>query len=551
MPQVIYTEHSEEIVELVDRVRKAPDNEVALVLGAGAVGLQSPLNVRLLRQLGTRAGKTVSIISGDPYIQELSRVGGLATYASVPAFERGIQTVRAHADEGFGPAIAGSATALAMAPAEAPPLPPRTAATALAGGKPAGGGKGLGGPRRPLYFAAAGLVILGLILFVVVAPSAKVTITLAQTPLTANPTIQGSPDPTNAGQADHIVTSVVTSDQSAVFTAKPTGTQPVPATPATATIVFTTAISPAAQVQVTKGDKFTTKDNPPIVFAATQSAVICVGPGGGTPAICPPGSTNTVPVADTTPEAKGNVSPNTITQWPGDPCPSTGCLNASDFSETNPAAASGGADAKTKVVASAQDVSGWTTQVTQSEQTLKAQAKQDMQTKAAGKTFAVDPGGNGTTVACAVTPALPAANAVFVSAQEAVACHGKAAVYNPSDITADVKADLQQLVAQGDSLATDAINCTKPAVTQAADDGTVVLSVQCTAFSRQNVDLNALKGQLAGKSPSDARSIIQHRLNHVQNVSISQSPIPFFWLPFFSGRIEIDEAFVAQPPSGT
>src|ERR1700680_4401335 len=113
MPQVIYTEQSEEIVELVDRVRKAPENEVALVLGAGAVGLQSPLNVRLLRQLGTRAGKTVSIISGDPYIQELSRVGGLATYASVPAFERGIQTVRSHADEGaaFGAAGAGPARA--------------------------------------------------------------------------------------------------------------------------------------------------------------------------------------------------------------------------------------------------------------------------------------------------------------------------------------------------------------------------------------------------------------------------------------------------------
>jgi hypothetical protein len=551
MPQVIYTEHGEEIVELVDRVRKAPDNEVALVLGAGAVGLQSPLNVRLLRQLGTRAGKTVSIISGDPYIQELSRVGGLATYASVPAFERGIQTVRPHSDEGFGPAIAGSATALATAPAEAPPLPPRTAATALAGGKPTGGGKGLGGPRRPLYFAAAGLVILGLILFVVVAPSAKVTITLAETPLTANPTIQGSPDPANASQADHIVTSVVTSDQSAVFTAKPTGTQPVPATPATATIVFSSKIPPAAQFTVTKGDKFETQGNPPIVFAATQTALICVGPGSATPPSCPSGSTSSVPVADATPEAKGNVAANTITNWPQNPCTGFPMCTPDQLTETNPAAATGGADAKTNVVASAQDVSGWTTQVTQSEQTLKAQAKQDMQTKAAGKTFAVDPGGNGTTVACAVTPALPAANAVFVSTQETVACHGKAAVYNPSDITTDVKADLQQLVAQGDSLATDAINCTKPAVTQAADDGTVVLSVQCTAFSRQNVDLNALKGQLAGKSPSDARSIIQHRLNHVQNVSISQSPIPFFWLPFFSGRIEIDEAFVAQPPSGT
>jgi hypothetical protein len=544
MPQVIYTEPSEEIVELVDRVRKAPENEVALVLSAGAMGLQSPLNVRLLRQLGTRAGKTVSIISGDPYIQELSRVGGLATYASVPAFERGIQTVRAHSDEAAGFAGAGAGVALATAPPLAPPLPPRTGAGPPGAAKPAPGDRGLGGRRKPLYFAAAGLVILGLILFLFVAPSAKVTITLAGAPLTVSPTIQGSPDPANAGRADHIVTSVVTSAQSAQFTAKPTGSQPVAGVPATATIMFSTTIPIGAIFALPKGEEFDTQDNPPIKFFATQAATICVGPSGIPPPGCPAGSTTSAPVADGTGEAKGNVAVNTITKWPGNPSPT-------NVSETNPAAATGGADPKTQVVASSQDVSSWKAQVTQSEQTLTAQAKLDMQTKGAGKTFAVDPGGNGTTVACAVTPALPAANAVFATAQETVACNGKAATYNSGDISTDVKADLQQQVAQGDTLATDQINCTKPQVTQAADDGTVVLSVQCTSFSRPNVDLNALKGQLTGKSASDARNVIEHRLNRVQKVAISQSPVPFFWLPFFSGRIEIDETFVTQPAPGT
>lgn len=545
MPQVIYTEQSEEIVELIDRVRKAPDSEVALVLGAGAAGMQSPLNVRLLRQLGTRAGKTVSIISGDPYIQELSRVGGLATYASVPAYERGIQTVRSHADESGGAAAAGATgVALAtapLAPPAPPPLPPRTATTAPAGGR------GLGARRRALYFAAAGLVILGLVLFVVVAPSAKVTITLAGTPLTVNPTIQGSPDAANAGQADHIVTSVVSSSQSAQFTAKPTGTQPVPATAAAAQIVLSTDLPTVAPFTVPKGEEFDTADNPPIKFFATQDTVVTVPPPSGGQQYGP--ASNPIPVADGTAEAKGNVAANTITQWPGNPCVNRQPVcSPSDLKSTNPAAATGGADAKTNVVASSQDVSGWTTQVTQSEQTLTAQAKQDMQSKGAGKTFAVDPAGHGTSVACTVTPALPAANAVFTTTQETVACNGKAAVYNPSDVTTDVTADLQTQVAQGDSLATNSINCTKPAVTQAADDGTVVLSVNCTSFSRPSIDLTALKGQLAGKSPSDARNVIQHRLNRVQNVTISQSPMPFFWLPFFSSRIEIDENFVSQPP---
>ncbi len=192
-------------------------------------------------------------------------------------------------------------------------------------------------------------------------------------------------------------------------------------------------------------------------------------------------------------------------------------------------------------MASQTDVAGWTAQVTSSEQTLTAQTNQDMQNKASGKSLAKDPGGNGVTVACAVTPPLPAVNGVFATTQETVTCNGKAATYNPSDVTDDVKADLQQQVAQGDTLATDAINCTKTAVTQAADDGTVVLSVQCTSFSRPAIDLNALKGQLTGHSPGDAKNIIEHRFNHVKDVVVSQSPIPFFWLPLFAGRIEIDE----------
>ena len=124
------------------------------MLNAGTTGMQTPLNVRLLRQLGTRAGKTVSVISGDPYIQELSRVGGLPTYASVPAFERGIQTIRPHSDDGpTGVATAGAAAAAAPARRRRGRrrrrrAPPASAAPAAAR---AGWRR-----RRPLYFVAAG-----------------------------------------------------------------------------------------------------------------------------------------------------------------------------------------------------------------------------------------------------------------------------------------------------------------------------------------------------------------------------------------------------------
>jgi hypothetical protein len=544
VPEVIYTETSDEIVDLVERVRSAVGAEVALVLGAGTAGLQTPLNVRLLRQLGTSAGKKVSVISGDPYIQELSRVGGLATYASVPAFERGIQTVRPHPDEGqpgtfVGAVTAGAAAGLVQPPGPPPP-PPRTATGAAE--KPRGTGR-LAGRRRPLYFVAAGLVILGLILFLVVAPSAKVTITLVGTQVSANPTIQGSPDPANAGQADHIVTSVVTSAQSAQFTATPTGRQAIAATPATASLVMQSKIAPGAQVTVGQGYEFDTTSSPPVKFTATQTVTVTFPQTSGGTFV---NGSPAVPVQASVAGAAANVAANTIVIMNPDPCAS-GSGNhcgTGDLTVTNPAAAGGGADPKTNVIASTNDVNGWNAQVTQNEQTLTTQVNQDLATKAAGKTVAKDPGGNGTTIACMVTPPLPAPNAVVATTQVTVACSGKAAVYNPADITKAVMADLQQQVAQGDSLATSAVTCTKPSVTQAADDGTVVASVQCTGFSRPSIDLTALRGQLTGHSPGDVRNIIEHHLNHVQNVVVSQSPIPFFWLPFFASRIEIDESFV-------
>jgi hypothetical protein len=543
VPEVIYTDTSDEIVDLVERVRSAVDTEVALVLGAGTSGLQTPLNVRLLRQLGTSAGKKVSVISGDPYIQELSRVGGLATYASVPAFERGIQTVRPHPDEGPPGTFMGAATAGAAAGLVQPPGPPPPPRTAAAGAEKSRGGGRLAGRRRPLYFVAAGLVILGLILFLVVAPSAKVTITLVGTQVSANPTIQGSPDPANAGQADHIVTSVVTSDQSAQFTATPTGKQQIAATPATASLVMQSKIASGAQVTVGQGYEFDTTSSPAVKFTATQTVTVTFPQTSGGTFV---NGSPAVPVQAAVAGAAANVAASTIVIMNPDPCtPGSGNhCGTGDLTVSNPAAAAGGADPKTNVIASTNDVNGWNAQVTQSEQTLTTQVNQGLATKAAGKTVAKDPGGNGTTVACTVTPPLPAPNAVFATTQVTVACSGKAAVYSPADITKAVMADLQQQVAQGDSLATNAVTCTKPSVTQAADDGTVVASVQCTGFSRPSIDLTALRGQLTGHSPGDVRNIIEHHLNHVQNVVVSQSPIPFFWLPFFASRIEIDESFV-------
>ena len=73
------------------------------------------------------------------------------------------------------------------------------------------------------------------------APSAKITITIAATPLSVNSTIQGSTDPAAATKADHVLTGVVTSHSSSQFQATPTGTTAnLPAVAAKATLDFST-----------------------------------------------------------------------------------------------------------------------------------------------------------------------------------------------------------------------------------------------------------------------------------------------------------------------
>ena len=73
------------------------------------------------------------------------------------------------------------------------------------------------------------------------------------------------------------------------------------------------------------------------------------------------------------------------------------------------------------------------------------------------------------------------------------------AVYPPADVMRDLTADLQAQVSQGDQLAPGKVSTQPCQVTQAADDGTVILSCAAADFSQPIVDLPGLKTKLAGK----------------------------------------------------
>ena len=567
MPVVVQATPDDEIADLIELVRGARDSEVGLVLPRGSGALQTPLNARLLSQFSRQNGRRTAIVSEDPRVQELARANGMKVYASVPAYERGIEaavprTPAPASGNGAGTLVPGGSGAAATAAADgavAPPTPPRPPAPQAAARPPlpprvAAALKPGGRSRRPLYFGAAAVAVVGLILFFLLAPSATISITLAGTPLSVNPTIQGSTDPSQASQGDHVLTSVVAATATSNFNATPSGQKTVPAAAATGQEQISTTSPSGAQFPLQQGDTFQSSDHS-ITFVVTQFTYICIGPNGTQPpqGACqyqgqPETANATAPIQDATPEAKGNVAANTLTYWPQNPCtqqpgqPPPAC-SPNEFTVTNPQPTSGGADQKQETVASATDVSTWNAQVTQIENTLTNQINSQLQSQASGKTFAVDPAGGGKSLSFTVNPPIPGAGQQFTTSQIVITADGKAAVYKNSDIQADLLADLRAQVSQGDQLAPNSLKVQPCQVTQAGTDGTVILSCAASDFSQPIVDLSGLKSQLAGKNPGDANKIIQSKIDKVQDVSVSEFPFSLPYLPFFGGRISINEQF--------
>jgi hypothetical protein len=575
MTAVLIARADDEIVDLIDRVRASADPDVGLVVPGSNRALQTPLNVRLLAQFSNQSGRRTSIVTEDPRLQQLARTNGLQVYGSVPAFERGIElagprTGGAGLSRAAGPGAAGGGVAAAavLAPPPSPPpapptfpsppahapatarLEPRRVITQIPPARPSRGWD----RRRFLYVAGAGVAILGIILFMALGPNAKLTITIAATPLSVSSTIQGTTSPTAATQQDHVLTGVVASQTQSQFQATPTGTTTVPAVAARTTVLFSTDAGSdiGFELPTNNTSSYVQTPDQSITFAPTRSTFICIGPANPPPTgACSGHPYNaTAPYADLTAGANGNVPSGSLTSWQGDPCPGVLCPGI-HIALTNQNAASGGADPKQVTAASATDVANWTAQVTQIETQLTSQLGTDLQARAAGKTVAKDPTGGGQAISFSVKPALPAVNAQFAPTQIQVAGAEQAAIYDPIAVRNDVIADLDRLVKPGDVLAKGSLTTPPCAVTQANVNGTVVLACSATAFSQPTVNLNGLKAQLTGRNPGNAQKIVESNVAKVQGVKVSEWPFQLFYLPLRASQIEIVEDFVAistKPP---
>ncbi len=570
MAKMVYVDPDEEITELVERIRAAGDeSDLVFIFPSQARVLLSPLNLRLLQQYSRSNLKSTAIVSGDPRVQGLAREAGFATYASVQAYERGMEVIRPATDGADGDGVTTAATADLAAepvddtwadhavPAPAPPGPPR---------RPRGGVPGIapGTDRRRLYMVAGAIFVLGFLLLFLVAPSAKVTITLKATPVELSKQIQGTSDPSSAQGPDRVLTKAVTDDESQQFTAKPTGQKQIQAVAATGGIVLTTdePFPFCASNGFPRGTEFSTAGGKPVRFVVSQDTTntpdgqYCVPAAtAGTPVSSSP----PIPVTAESTGTSGNVPAGSITQWlpppnsppgttTGNPCGSQdpGQPRRCTLGVTNPAAAGGGVDQHTVVVVSNQDFKSYNDQVAQLKQQLSDKARKAMQDRAQGEVFAIDPSQQGLTLSTEVSPPVPNSGDEFKETPITVTVHGRAAVYNPDDVRRVFTTDLSSQIPQGETLVEQ--HLTGPDIQQASDDGTVVFSIRGTGFSQPIVDLNKLKETFTGQREDAVGRKVRSEFGDQASTSISRA-IPFFVLPLFSSRISVDVRVVAEGSS--
>jgi hypothetical protein len=376
--------------------------------------------------------------------------------------------------------------------------------------------------------------------------------------------IQGTPDPVAAAAPDHVLTQVVTDDVTATFDAKPTGQQQIQAAAAHAQIVFSTDYSVPFCLIINKNTVLASSGN--IKYAATgQPKETCItkdSNGNDVAGVEVPAGTSSgqfgpasepIDVAATTTGSAGNVAAGAINQV--DPA-ANGCNPAnyqgtppscspSDFRVTNPSAATGGVDAKTLTVVSDQDLAGFKSQVDQLSKAGQDKAKQEIPGKAgqANFVYAIDPANNGFSCSTAANPPLPASGDQYQQTTITVTVHCTAVLYNPADVRQKVQDALvkkTQETLAGGTLLDSGKTIKDPQVQQSGGDGRVVFNDSGSGYIGQGVDPQQLKESFAGKGRGTVRDIIvqKYGASAVQDVQISQT-IPWFTLPYFSGRIEV------------
>lgn len=571
MSKLLYVEPTDEITDLVDRIRRAEgERDLVFVVPPDGRALRSSLDLQLLLQYTRGFQKRVAVVSSNPQIQALSIRAGFPTFTTLSQMEQGVALRSAPPTAvaaGVGAAAAGAEAAAGARPATpAPtrsPAPDRTlirrSPSELVAPPPAPGGPG-GRWRRWWHSpqgrnwiigSGAGVFVVGLLAVLFLLPSASILVGVQAHKINDGVTIQG----TLSGQASSGVLDVIPTEalltpaSTQSFSVSPSGTQVLPPTPATG------SFSICYNGGHGSGQGSLTFSGSPTFQAQSGGSSLAFGPTSsgqsGTYTVNPcsakQNSSPLVPVqADSSSlGTQGNVGAGQ--QWTWTNASSTACLSflpgsctpvqPSDFAVTNPAATSGGQNSKTQQVFTSSDVSSAQQQEQQIDSTLTTAVEKRLKTMAGKDVIAQDSSGNGIQLNVN-NPTLPTVGQAGSTQNLNVSVTAAATAYRPADAKAAVLKDLKSKVpSDGELLAHPSLGTIQ--VVSAGPGGTLTLSSNAVGYWAPKLNLAPYRSKVTFMNPGSARSYLLAQLPGASTVTVRQSPFPLPWLPLLSGRIQI------------
>jgi hypothetical protein len=582
MSKLLYVEPTDEITDLVDRIRRAEgERDLVFVVPPDGRVLRSGLDLQLLMQYAKGFQKRVSVVSSDPQIQALSMRTGFATFSSIPQMEQNLPLTSvpaaAPAAAALGATVALAGQSAAATTLAAPPEPAQERGLARRGpaamvAVPAGGEAARHWwqsprTRRWTIGTGAAIFVVGVLAILLLLPTATITVGVRSHQISDAVTIQGNVSSGSGNVLDVIpVQALLTPTETQTFTISPSGTQVLPPTPAngslylcyqytgpgnyqgSATLTFTGAVTPEFSDQSGSGNLgFTTTSAGQSGSYTLQSCNQGQGPGPAS------ASTSTPPLpvqADSNSlGAQGNVGANQQWGWSSSNIQSSACVSPTgandclltgfvNISLANPAAMSGGKDSVTQSVFTSSDISSAQTQEQQLAAQLTSKAERALKNLAGpSNVIAQDSAGNGVQLTVK-NPTLPSVGQAGQQETLTVAVSAAATAYSPAAAKAAVLADLRSKVpADGGLLPNYKLGTIQ--VASAGPGGSLTLTATAVGYWAPKVNIAPYRTRVTFMNPGAARSYLLSQLPGASTVVIHQSPFGLPWLPLLSSRIHL------------
>jgi len=567
MSKLLYVEPTDEITDLVDRIRRSEgERDLVFVLPNGGRVLRSPLDAQLLMQYTRGFQKRVAIVAAEPQVQALAIRAGFPTFPTVSRLEQGLAMTAAPTAEELAAATAPVAVAAPVAGA-ATALVRRSPAAMVAaepaepGGRSPGGGRPRGGARNWAIGAGATVFILGVLAVLLLLPTATVMVGVQAHQLTDNVTIQGSAGSQAANVLDVIPTqALLTPNATQTFTVTPSGTQVLPPTPATGNLylcynggkqngagalqlTFTGSAAPEFQDLSGNGNLGFTPTS--AGSGGTYSLQACSNAGASaqtsSPALPVQADSNSL-------GTQGNVGAGQQWFWAPANEQASACLSPASspglcvtgnftISLANPQGLAGGQNSTNQTIFSSSDVASAQQQEQQIAASLTAKVEQNLKAMAGSNVIAQDSSGNGIQLTVN-DPTLPTVGQAGQAETLTVSVNAAATAYSPKAARAAVLQDLKSKVpSDGVLLANPKVGNIQ--VVAAGPGGTVTLSSTAVGYWAPQVDLKPYRSKITFMSPGAARSFLLSQLPGASTVVVHQSPFALPWLPLLSSRIQI------------